>query len=259
MGFGQGLSGLNAAAQNLDVIGNNIANSNTIGFKAGSAYFADVYASSRVGMGVQVSGVNQRFTVGNVKATGGQFDLAIDGAKGLFRLAEPSGAVVYSRNGEFFADKNNYIVNSQGQRLTGYVGELGSNILGPLMVPTGNIAPSATDSATTKINLDANSPVISEIDIPESLGTVTLTLTATGVPDAPANYRISSSGAIIWTDAAGNAVAPPPDGAYTSGAGTAVQLAGGQIVSGSLDVAPPNSAYVAPVVGRPFSPVDPKS
>ena len=65
MGFGQGLSGLNAAAQNLDVIGNNIANSGTVGYKTASATFADVYANSRVGLGVQLTGVNQRFTVGN--------------------------------------------------------------------------------------------------------------------------------------------------------------------------------------------------
>ena len=70
MGFGQGLSGLNAAAQNLDVIGNNIANSGTVGFKSGSATLADVYASSRVGLGTKVSGITQRFTVGTINGGG---------------------------------------------------------------------------------------------------------------------------------------------------------------------------------------------
>ncbi|WP_416233087.1 flagellar hook-basal body complex protein [Castellaniella sp.] len=84
MGFGQGLSGLNASSQNLDVIGNNIANSGTVGFKSGTATFADVYASSRVGLGVQVASINQRFTTGIVSTSGNQFDMAIDGAKGLF-------------------------------------------------------------------------------------------------------------------------------------------------------------------------------
>src|SRR5690625_7610695 len=88
MGFGQGLSGLNAAAQNLDVIGNNIANSKTAGFKAASMAFADVYANSRVGMGVQVAAINQRFTAGNIELTGNQFDMAIDGEKGFFRRSE---------------------------------------------------------------------------------------------------------------------------------------------------------------------------
>ncbi len=63
MGFSQGLSGLNAASQALDVVGNNIANSQTVGFKSGSITFGDVFAGSQVGMGVQVLGVNQNFWV----------------------------------------------------------------------------------------------------------------------------------------------------------------------------------------------------
>src|SRR5690554_1927447 len=120
MGFGQGLSGLNAASQTLDVIGNNIANSGTVGFKTGTATFADVYANSRVGLGVQVASINQRFTSGIVSATGNQFDMAIDGPKGFFRVVDGSGHVLYTRNGQFFADKDNRIVNAQGQQLTGY-------------------------------------------------------------------------------------------------------------------------------------------
>src|SRR5690606_22132815 len=154
MGFGQGLSGLNAASQNLDVIGNNIANSGTVGFKSGTATFADVYANSRVGLGVQVSGVNQRFTVGNVSITGNLFDMAIDGEKGLFRLLDGSGAVLYSRNGQFFADKDNYIVNAQGHRLTGYpAGGVGLNPV-PLTVPAGNIPPQASTGGAVEVNLD---------------------------------------------------------------------------------------------------------
>src|SRR5690606_15938707 len=120
MGFGQGLSGLNAASQQLDVIGNNIANSGTVGFKASTVAFADVYASSRVGLGTQVSGINQRFTIGNISTTGNQFDMAIDGAAGLFRLEDTNGAIIYSRNGQFHANKDGFIVNAQGHKLTGY-------------------------------------------------------------------------------------------------------------------------------------------
>jgi len=173
MGFGQGLSGLNAAAQNLDVIGNNIANAGTVGFKTGSATFADVYANSRVGLGVQVSGINQRFSVGNVANTGNMFDMAIDGEKGFFRLSDTSGAVSYSRNGQFFADKNNYIVNAQGQRLTGYAsGGVGSEPT-PMLVPKGNVPPKATTNATTVANLDANAPVINKTFDPGDPATYT--------------------------------------------------------------------------------------
>lgn len=158
MGFGQGLSGLNAASQNLDVIGNNIANSSTVGYKSSNIQFADVYASSRVGLGVSVAGVNQRFTIGTVSITGNQFDMAIDGEKGLFRLVDQSGAVVYSRNGQFSPDKNLFLTNSQGHRLTGYLP--GSTDPQPIRIPTGNIAPKATSEMSLRANLDSNAKVV---------------------------------------------------------------------------------------------------
>jgi len=160
MGFGQGLSGLNAASQNLDVIGNNIANSGTVGFKAGGVSFADVYASSRVGLGVKVAAINQRFTTGNVATTGGEFDIAIDGSKGFFRMTDPSGSVFYTRNGEFFMDKSFRIMNAQGMQLTGYpAGAIGAAPVG-LSVPQANIAPLATSSAAVQTNLDADAEPI---------------------------------------------------------------------------------------------------
>src|SRR3546814_14254655 len=92
-------------SSDLDVIGNNIANSGTVGFKSGTATFADVFANSRVGLGVQVSGINQNFVVGSIKGTGNQFDMAIDGANGMFRVQDTSGNILYTRNGQFHADK----------------------------------------------------------------------------------------------------------------------------------------------------------
>lgn len=175
MGFGQGLSGLNAAAQNLDVIGNNIANSGTVGFKAGTATFADVYANSRVGLGVQVASINQRFTTGIVSTTGNQFDMAIDGAKGMFVVSQPNGAVQYTRNGQFYADKMNNIVNAQGQQLMGYSvvmdggtpprpvdppqPNIGGQLIG-MTVPVGNIDPRATATVTDKLNLDSDAAIV---------------------------------------------------------------------------------------------------
>lgn len=158
MSFGQGLSGLNAASQNLDAIGNNIANAGTVGYKSSTVQFADVYANSRIGLGVQVSRVNQRFSIGNISSTGNQFDMAIDGEKGLFRLEQANGAVVYSRNGQFFPNKEGMLVNAQGHYLTGY-GE-GSSTLQRLQVPSGNIPPKATTEMRLKLNLPANADSI---------------------------------------------------------------------------------------------------
>ena len=158
MSFGQGLSGLNAASQNLDAIGNNIANAGTVGFKSSTVQFADVYANSRVGLGVQVSRVNQRFSIGNISSSGNQFDMAIDGEKGLFRLEQPNGAIAYSRNGQFFPNKEGMLVNAQGYYLTGY--GPGSNTLQRIEVPSGNIPPHATTEMRLKLNLPANASSI---------------------------------------------------------------------------------------------------
>ena len=77
MGFQQGLSGLNASSKNLDVIGHNIANSGTVGFKASRTEFAEMVASAigsangtNGGIGVQVDAIAQQFTQGNISVTG---------------------------------------------------------------------------------------------------------------------------------------------------------------------------------------------
>ena len=98
MAFQQGLSGLNASSTALDVIGNNIANSSTVGFKAANAHFADVYASmmagsgaSQIGIGTTVMAIQQEFTQGNVTTTKNPLDIAING-DGFFRMSS-SGAL----------------------------------------------------------------------------------------------------------------------------------------------------------------------
>ncbi|MBV6273168.1 flagellar hook-basal body complex protein [Alcaligenaceae bacterium CGII-47] len=211
MGFGQGLSGLNAAAQNLDVIGNNIANSGTVGFKTGTATFADVYANSRVGLGVQVASVNQRFTTGIVSSTGNQFDMAIDGSKGMFVLQNSNGAQLYSRNGQFFADKENKIVNAQGQQLMGYAAG-GTNLIG-MTVPVGNIDPVATANLANMVNLDANAKVAAT---PETLGTLSLTTPAGETSNY--YYRVAGGSNYIWTNSSGVAspALAPSAGSYNS-------------------------------------------
>ncbi len=131
MSFQQGLSGLNAAAKNLDIIGNNVANSNTVGFKQAEAQFADVYANSltgsggsQVGIGTKVAAVVQQFSQGNVTATENPLDVAINGA-GFFRLSDNGGTITYSRNGQFHLDSTGYVVNSTGARLTGFTANAG--------------------------------------------------------------------------------------------------------------------------------------
>ncbi|HTD05380.1 flagellar hook protein FlgE [Undibacterium sp.] len=169
MGFGQGLSGLNASSKQLDVIGNNIANAQTVGFKAGQAQFADVYANSlngagagQTGIGVKVATIAQQFTQGNITATSNPLDIAISGS-GFFRMSD-GGAITYSRNGQFQMDKNGFIVNAQNLQLTGYpvnaTGQILTGTPGPLHINTNDLAPNATTKASEQINLDSREPVL---------------------------------------------------------------------------------------------------
>jgi flagellar hook protein FlgE len=163
MGFAQGVSGLNASASNLDVIGNNIANSGTVGFKSGNTLFSDVYAGSRVGLGTRVAAVVQNFSAGAVQSSTRGLDVAIVNGDGFFRLASPSGEVMYSRNGQFDQDADGFIVNAGGLRLTGYQlsanGTVAGGTPGPLQLPTGAMAPNATQSIVSQYNLDSRLPV----------------------------------------------------------------------------------------------------
>lgn len=160
MGFSQGLSGLSAAAKALDVVGNNIANSQTVGFKAGSVSFADIFAGS-TGMGVQVAGVSQNFGDGTPMTGASALDMAISG-RGFFRMVDEAGSVFYGRNGEFKQDENGFIVNrTNGLFLTGYQATDGvinpGAQVGPIRIPTDDMPPAATTKGALTGNLSSES------------------------------------------------------------------------------------------------------
>lgn len=169
MGFQQGLSGLNAASKDLDVIGNNVSNSGTVGFKQSQAQFADVYASSltgagsstQVGIGTQVSQVAQQFTQGNITSSNNPLDIAINGG-GFFRLSD-NGTISYSRNGQFQLDKNGYIINANGLHVTGYVanssGVLSTGAPADLNINTADLPPKITSTVNAVLNLNSGESV----------------------------------------------------------------------------------------------------
>jgi len=161
MAFSQAVSGLNAAATNLDVIGNNIANSATYGFKSGSASFADMFAGSKVGLGVKVAGITQDFNDGTTTNTGRGLDVAIS-QNGFFRLVDNNGSVYYSRNGQFKLDSDRNIVNMQGLQLTGYPAtgtpptiQQGANPTA-ISVPNTLMSAKTTTTAAMQINLNSS-------------------------------------------------------------------------------------------------------
>lgn len=171
MAFQQGLSGLNIASKALDAISNNVANSTTVGFKQSSAQFSDLYASTlggggkaQIGIGATVTGVAQQFSQGNITVTSNPLDLAING-EGFFRMSD-NGSTIYTRNGQFSVDKNGYIVNPSGYRLTGYGVDADDNIVvtAPidLRIDTALSGgePRATVGADLAVNLDSRKPAI---------------------------------------------------------------------------------------------------
>ncbi|AOJ88066.1 MULTISPECIES: flagellar hook protein FlgE [Burkholderia] len=168
MGYQQGLSGLAGASNALDVIGNNIANANTVGFKSSTAQFSDMYANSvatsvntQIGIGTTLASVQQQFGQGTINTTNSSLDVAING-NGFFQMSN-NGVTTYSRDGTFQRDKNGFIVDSQGRNLMGYAANTGGVIntaqTVPLQAPTSNIAPTATTKITGQFNLNSQDTV----------------------------------------------------------------------------------------------------
>ncbi len=230
MSFQQGLSGLNASSQNLDVIGNNVANANTVGAKQSRAEFGSMYASAisntSVGIGVNVQAVTQQFTQGSITATGNPLDLAING-NGFFEVNNGL-QTLYTRNGQFQADKEGFIVSNAGLKLVGYPasedGTIQPGAAVPLQLPTGNVAPKTTGKNNIEMNLDSRQKVTLPTTTPQiDFGDATTYNNATSVTvfdkqgqDVALTYYFQKSDLNTWnvyatadgtpvkTDASGN-------------------------------------------------------
>lgn len=164
MSFSQALSGLNAQQDKLGAVGNNIANSQTVGFKSSNVQFADVYAESRIGLGTRTSSVLQNFSQGNIESSNRNMDLAIAG-EGFFRFQQPNGEIGYSRNGQLTMTAQGDLVNAQGAQIMGYPADAQGNIQGggdveALSVDAGDIAASATTELDVSLNLDAEEAAV---------------------------------------------------------------------------------------------------
>lgn len=164
MSFRTSLSGLDAASTDLSVIGNNIANASTNGFKESRAEFVDVFAttfsgvsSNTPGSGVRVASVSQQFAQGNVEFTSSSLDLAING-EGFFVL-DDDGANAYTRAGAFSTDRDGFVTDSSGRQLQIFSansnGTFNTGSLDSLQLSTSDSAPNASTSVTPILNLDA--------------------------------------------------------------------------------------------------------
>jgi flagellar hook protein FlgE len=164
MSFQTGLSGLNSTSRSLDVIGNNIANANTVGNKSSRAEFAALISSNMgsggsPGTGVSVSTLSQNFAQGNVIVTGNDLDIAVNGA-GFFQVTNTDGTTGYTRDGQFKLDKLGSIVTDTGAKVMGFPTDIKGNSTSTtaqaLTLPTGApIAAKQTTAIAVELNLDA--------------------------------------------------------------------------------------------------------
>ena len=162
MSFNIALTGLSAVNEQLNTIGNNIANAGTVGFKSSRANFGSLYAESQA-MGVEVTGTSQSISQGGaLTTTNRSLDLAISGG-GFFVTRASNGDVSYTRAGVFGTDKDSYLTNSLGQRLQGYpadaTGNLQTGTVSDLQLKSGGLPAKATDALSFVANLDANQDV----------------------------------------------------------------------------------------------------
>jgi len=203
------LSGLQAASQTLSVISNNLANLNTVGYKASQASFRDLFYQAfgtngandpiQVGEGVAINSVTPIFTSGNLQGTGVNTDAAITGS-GFF-VTQRNGALQFTRAGNFTVNDNGQLTTQDGQLVMGYPAVNGvispTQTLAPLQVSQGQLIPgAATTAIQTQTNLDASAAVGDSFSTPvtvyDSLGTShVLTYQFTKTAANAWNYKIT--------------------------------------------------------------------
>ena len=161
-----GVSGLNANGTALSVIGNNIANLSTAGFKGSRATFADLISSSisggsgsvQTGIGVALTSVQGDFTQGSLATSSNVLDLAIDG-NGFFILKDSQNGTFYGRNGLFRLNQNSVVVDPTGFKLQGFLADTTGTItgnIGDIALPTTTASPNATSTAFVAANLNSS-------------------------------------------------------------------------------------------------------
>ena len=206
-----GVSGLNANGNALSVIGNNIANLTTVGFKSSKASFADLISSSitggsgaiQTGIGVALTAVQGNFSQGSLSTSPNVLDLAIDG-NGFFIVRDVQGGTFYSRAGQFRLNQNNAVVDPSGFLLQGFLADANGNITGTqgtISLPSTTAPPNATANSFIAANLNATaaqSGVRAALTSSASAAGVT-----TAVGNLSFNINVNNDGAKVVTVAAG--------------------------------------------------------
>ncbi len=231
-----GQTGLSASSKQMEVIGNNLANSNTVGFKASNTLFANMMnqglssaGSLAAGQGVAVTGMPTQFAQGSFENTSSATDMAIDG-EGFFMLKDTSGTILYSRAGAFHIDKEGNLVDGKGFKVQGY--SIEDDILST--VPGNIFLQKAKDATATKevsfgANFNENTDVGGEFNVSQSVydskgGVHTLSLTFTKNATAGQwDYTVTFDD--VATGAGNNgSITFAADGTYTAAADRTITI-----------------------------------
>ncbi|MFK7894111.1 MAG: flagellar hook protein FlgE [Granulosicoccus sp.] len=210
MTFQIALTGINAASTELNSISNNIANNATHGFKKSRVEFSDVYAlsafgasSPSTGSGVRTTNIRQEFAQGDLQFTGRNLDLAVEGL-GMFRM-EDDGNALYTRAGTFGLDREGYIVNAQGFKLSGF-GISQNDEIAPIMedlrIDFSDMRPNSTENIEFSLNLDIKSGVLPAFDAddPETFNFSTSVTVYDSLGSAQlANFYFKKDAPNTWT------------------------------------------------------------
>lgn len=174
-----GVTGLRAEGEAIGVVGDNIANVNTVGFKRQRSIFQDILgrsvlagtSSALPGSGVKVGKIQQLFDQGSLSNTGVATDLALSG-DGYFVVngtVEGLSSNFYTRAGQFTVDKDGFLVNASGLNVQGYASNGDGTYaasLSSIQAPTSSISPRPTETMTITANLDATAALIPDPAVP---------------------------------------------------------------------------------------------
>lgn len=176
--FSTALSALQANSAAIDVIGNNLANLNTNGYKSVEVEFSDLMAQtmgvganqSQIGLGLQSINTSRQFTQGTLQTTNGPTDAAISG-NGFFVVKDSNNQTLYTRAGNFQVDASGNLVTPTGEKVQGWNAVNGvvdpTGTTGNLTVPLGStIAAKPTDTMTMSVNLSSSAPVAKTPPVP---------------------------------------------------------------------------------------------
>lgn len=175
-----GVAGMNAQANRLSTVADNIANSSTTGYKRASTEFSSLVLPSTSGDynsgGVATTVVNSISKPGELKYTTSVTDLAIDGS-GFFVVSDPGGTTFLTRAGSFVPDKDGYLVNTSGYKLQGWnlewgprPADLNESLLQPIRINDSSQYAAASTSGVFTANLPSSSAIVPAADLPSANG-----------------------------------------------------------------------------------------